>query len=394
MQIVGSFLFFDYPLVLIMNIVTICTTVFLFCEANLANKVFAIFLCNATQILSKFIYTIVIMLIFRNKEPVNASYYLFEYVAALVFLNSTGFLVSAIIKRQKATSYYQKRSSVLLLFPVTHILIISIAMYFISEVSIASALDITISTLAIFCFLLDFYILYIVDNIEKIENNAIELEKRLLKNELNYEQMQIVRDEKKEISKIRHDAVNILSTAYGFLEIGNIDKALCILKELHFDFSHSYKMQGSFNETINIVISIKESQASDKGISLVCNVEESHATNIDDYDLCRLLMNQIDNAINAVVKTDSKQIFIKLYTDSEIFRIEIENAYCIKYEKKAIPPNRGHGIQIINEIAKKYEGEYFSEKNNGIFHSTVVLKNPDIIKSEDLSTKAVRPAIN
>lgn len=58
----------------------------------------------------------------------------------------------------------------------------------------------------------------------------IENEKALLKSALDYEQIQMFNEEKREFIKIKHDLTNIITTAQGFIEIGKPDKALEIFK--------------------------------------------------------------------------------------------------------------------------------------------------------------------
>lgn len=53
----------------------------------------------------------------------------------------------------------------------------------------------------------------------------MEVQKEIMKNTLNYNQMQMLNDEKQEFRKLRHDYLNIIATAKGFIEI-NLKK-LC-----------------------------------------------------------------------------------------------------------------------------------------------------------------------
>ena len=74
-------------------------------------------------------------------------------------------------------------------------------------------------------------LLFLVDYIDKIEHKNIENEKQILLNTMTYQQTIMLNEEKKELRKIKHDLNNLLTTATGFIEIGQTDKALEILNK-------------------------------------------------------------------------------------------------------------------------------------------------------------------
>ncbi|MBQ7653994.1 MAG: GHKL domain-containing protein, partial [Clostridia bacterium] len=160
----------------------------------------------------------------------------------------------------------------------------------------------------------------------------------------------------------------------GFIELGNTQNALTFLQKANDDISTVNGIIFCSNETINTVISMKKSRADAEGCALNVKIEEECATNIDDYDLCRVLMNLIDNAINAAVMTQEKLFDIEIFIQPDIVSIKTSNPYI---QKKNVKSRAGHGYGtgIISEICKKYDGSYSKKEIDGIYYTDTVLKN-------------------
>lgn len=82
------------------------------------------------------------------------------------------------------------------------------------------------------------------------------------------------------------------------------------------------------NETINTIYSIKLKDAVEKKANLKVQVNESAPIKVSDYDLCRVLTNIIDNAINAVENSSlSKDIELNIVSNSNDILIKSKNAF-------------------------------------------------------------------
>lgn len=131
------------------------------------------------------------------------------------------------------------------------------------------------------------------------------------------------------------------------------------------------------NETINTVLYIKKCQAEENGITLDIKVSESGLSRIDDYDMCRILSNIIDNSINAVKKIDGKKICtVDIQISPDEIIVTNENPFVEQdFEIKAKSLDHGHGISIIKSLSKKYNGSYTSSRENGIWTCVTRLDN-------------------
>ena len=102
-------------------------------------------------------------------------------------------------------------------------------------------------------------------------------------------------------------------------------------------------------------------------------------TGIDDFELCRIFINLLDNATNALTDyTGDKRKIIHIAckeTDGYLY-IRCQNSYSEKEEAiKSKEKNSGHGygLQIIEEIANKHGGELVTKAEGGEFSALVTL---------------------
>ena len=90
---------------------------------------------------------------------------------------------------------------------------------------------------------------------------------------------------------------------------------------------------------------------------------------IDDFDLCVLFANALDNAITACRANDgAKAIRISGKQQGDFYMLTFENT-C---SDEPVPP-AGTGLSNIEAVAGKYHGAVLTEKNGGQFHLSVLL---------------------
>lgn len=304
-------------------------------------------------------------------------------IYALSFI-TVGFIKYFQSKTKKGFSYNSKLNY-LFLFPITHIL------FAYSNFSILSMLsdeqksnfyknhpigEASMVIISLLCIMIDFIILFLADHIEKVEEKNIKSQQELLKNKLDYQQMMMIKEEKQKLRKIKHDYTNILSTAKGFIEIGKPEKALSILKDANDDLTGIVGFSLCSNETINTVIYMKTIQAKNKGVILKTDILEEYSVLTNDYDLCRILGNIIDNSINAVCMLEENKeckIIIEINRD----QIIIKSTNRFKQEEKLSSKriDHGNGLGIIREIAEKYNGNFVTKKTDNVWTSEVYLQN-------------------
>ena len=361
-------------------------------EGTVFAKLYTTIFSHAAYLIATFGATVALKLFFDSSvsNGVLTTMPLPEYLCTCLFVFSFSFLFVAIINFVKSKTNsslkYKTKYSFYYLFPLTHIFS-SVLIY--QAIKIATPegfsqmakkdpfLENGIVFLIAICLIFDLFIIFIVDRQSKTEEKNIQNEKELLKSELDYNQMQLLKKEKSEFSKVKHDLINLLTTATGFIEMGKTEKALEIIKKTSSSFSEISGVPLCANETLNTILYIKQQKAEEMGVTLKTNVNENAFLKPDDYDLCRLLHNIIDNSINASsALSENKVSEITIDIDEDFLSITSKNPYPETTKRtKERNEDHGHGINIIRDIAKKYSGTYSAEKSDGMYITVTKLMN-------------------
>lgn len=361
-------------------------------EGKLYDKFFVIITALISQFTGAAINGSINIIIFKGKEyseiygteNMNLDH-LILYLSDCVIFLVIGILFSAFLKLYQRKRSKQKTSKLLIYisaYPITHILFVLIPF-----MTVPIELDhnylgdhayIMIFILFAIIMIIDCTFPIIINHFEKIEEENINKERELVKNTMDYYQMQMLKQEKQELRKIKHDFANIITTAKGFIEINKPEKALNILSNTNEDLMGLAGFSVCSNETINTVLYIKQQQAEKSNIKLNIEIEENCAVLIDDYDLCRLLHNIIDNALNAVLSlADDRYCKILIEINNEKLLIKTENKFnnSEKKHNNKKSTEHGNGTGIIKNIVSKYSGRYTCNQFNGIWYAEAFLSN-------------------
>lgn len=135
------------------------------------------------------------------------------------------------------------------------------------------------------------------------------------------------------------------------------------------------------NEYINAILNRKMSQAREADIE-VSFQSSKEIVGPDEMDLCNLLGNLFDNAIEACEKVEGKRrITLSLFQDTDKIHLEIKNTVkepvleqniWLKSDKRE-GDKHGYGMKTIREIVEKYEGYLDIWEEAGKFCVGIVL---------------------
>lgn len=180
------------------------------------------------------------------------------------------------------------------------------------------------------------------------------------------------------IRTLRHDLRNHLTVLSGLLEQGETRRATAYLEEI----SGSPALRGSRrfceNETANAVLSSKAETAQGLGLTADFQISLPRDLSIADTDLCALLGNALDNAIEAAQDAEDKTIRVRCRADKGLFMLKVENALTGK-EKPDLsttkPDKSAHGFGLtgMKEIAARCGGSLEAGPVDGRFELVVCL---------------------
>lgn len=227
---------------------------------------------------------------------------------------------------------------------------------------------------------IDLLLMYFMNGMEQ----KLEIEERLSvlyqqrQYELDYYQM--TNHHIEEMRTVRHDFKNQIQTAYIMMEQGKSrEKIEQLLGETSQWLEQSGMKGYCTNPVANALMTVKAAKALEQGILLEanCTVPEDLGT-IEEIDLCSLLGNLLDNALEAcekIVNGRERRIWVKAQCKGnyQIFRVENNYEGVPRIEKgelkttKNIPQNHGYGLKMIERICRKYNGKMDIKMENQRF---------------------------
>ncbi|MDE6942698.1 MAG: GHKL domain-containing protein [Lachnospiraceae bacterium] len=179
----------------------------------------------------------------------------------------------------------------------------------------------------------------------------------------------------------RHDYHNHMQSVKAYLAMDSLDEARAYLDRLEQDLDDIDLLFHTGNINADAILNSKISLAVKRGIQVDYKATVPRELAVSDIDLCVVIGNLIDNAVEACEKVEPQHQFIRLYIG--ILRrqlyISVSNATgeaVRKLDEEYITTkrgNHGHGLKRINNIVNKYDG-YINRKNEpGVFVTEIML---------------------
>lgn len=201
------------------------------------------------------------------------------------------------------------------------------------------------------------------------------------------ERLSVQAQNTKKLQKIRHDIKNHLANVKNLISKKDIDNAQQLLNEIigqteNISIGIS---QTSGNSIIDAIVAYKATVCYNKEINIEYFLEKLPELFIDLIDISSVISNLLDNAIEAAEKTENPHIIIKVLMHQKYLVIFVKNSY--HESPQLITDNgdlittksdkllHGYGMQIVNEIALKYDGNCQLQLDGGYFITNVLLKN-------------------
>lgn len=165
----------------------------------------------------------------------------------------------------------------------------------------------------------------------------------------------------------RHDIVNHLSVLDGLLSSGKLEESRAYFRKLKAaSASLSFPYQTG-NPVVDILLSEKLGLA--REIEAEVSLLLPRSWGIDDFDLCVIFSNALDNALHACRSVEgAKSIRIRGEQQGDFYRLAFENI-C---SDEPLPPE-GTGLSNIKAVAEKYHGAVLTEKTDRRFSLNVLL---------------------
>ena len=205
---------------------------------------------------------------------------------------------------------------------------------------------------------------------------ALAQEKRLASlREVYYQGIQ---REQAQVRTLRHDLRNHLTVLLGLIESGERERAEDYLQQIVGSSALKGSIQVCDNTAANAVLSAKTEEMARCGLHGDVQVSLPENLPVAEIDLCALLGNALDNAMEAAVKAENKSITVRCRADKGMLMLKVRNALSGDERDdlattKADKKHHGFGLAGMREIANRYGGILETSTDGGYFELLVCL---------------------
>lgn len=180
----------------------------------------------------------------------------------------------------------------------------------------------------------------------------------------------------------RHDYHNHMQKIRAHLELGEYEEVQDYIDLMETELDAVDIKYKTGNTGVDAMLNSKLTLAEEKGLRIKCDALLPKELPFNPVDLCVLLGNLIDNAIEACEKMDpSRDRFVRIYmcVRKRQLYLSVSNAtgeVVRKLDKEYITNkrgNHGNGLRRINKVVEKHQGYINRQNEPGVFATEIML---------------------
>ncbi len=304
----------------------------------------------------------------------------FERIVSMILVQILNVVIFDLILKYSVTTL--KKNEWRLVFSITAISFVAVALVHLALLNIEAKQSyvIMLKIAEIGIILLNVVCFYMTYTLSRSNSETEKL--RLLKQQEEYRTRyaENIKTQYAEMRRLRHDMKQNLAVIAALLGESKYDEA----------FDYAGKLSGRLekldmfidvgNDFINAILNSKLSIAKEKGIEVICS-SVNNIAGIEDIDLCTLLGNMLDNAVEAAGDCRNGFIEVSVRSDENKILVVIANSISESVldnnseleSTKNDSKNHGYGVKTIRSVAEKYNGmaSFYEEKS--VFYCQVIL---------------------
>ena len=211
-----------------------------------------------------------------------------------------------------------------------------------------------------------------------------EQENIALQNELLAKNYQVAKESYESNARLYHDMGNHFSMIQSYLADGKVEEARTYLDRLGKDRAAYSVERFTGIEAVDYILSQKAAFAKQQNVETSIHAEYPKDCKIDPVDLCTILTNLLDNALEACRKlpeASAKILSVTIRRINQFIIIQIANS-CIEEPiiskgnfktSKTDKRHHGWGMKNVRLAVEKYHGTMEYEYNKNMFIVSVML---------------------
>ncbi|PKM93592.1 MAG: hypothetical protein CVU84_14575 [Firmicutes bacterium HGW-Firmicutes-1] len=315
------------------------------------------------------IAVLILMVLFNQPVIVFIDNTIFRLVAILISKISLYFLILGYVNRKEHRLLEVKNKSFVVtlvaLFFVNIIVIMVLVLMVYKKVNTQDNLmNIMVFSCAMICILA----ICIYESMLKQNNEQMDIRLLSQQKDLQYKYVNAIETSIDEMKRIKHDFSNHMMCIMGYLETNKYSDLKKYLTKLFNPIENTDEIIVTGHPVISSMIYSKIIEAKKGNIKIKLATSFESLINIEDIDLCILIGNILDNAIEACmhVEEDKREIMLCIQTKCDWFLIDcinrtknqifVRKGSIIKTSKED-KVNHGIGLRNVESIVKKHKGE-------------------------------------
>ena len=225
----------------------------------------------------------------------------------------------------------------------------------------------------------NFFVFYIFDNQMKSEHTKTALS-------VAEKQIEYYKDMSRRQSEIRvlsHDIKHFMSGLWGYINEGKLDEANQCIEDIITGLKNADSIYDTGHSALDAVLHAKKLDMDKYNIRFDLFVSLPEQLSVNVIDLCIILGNGLDNAIEACAKLSGdlqRYIRLNMRTEHKYIFIGIENPTSQitgKFPKTSKPDSFYHGLGLksIKAVTDKYDGSFEVSSLENVFRLSAMVKN-------------------
>ena len=188
-----------------------------------------------------------------------------------------------------------------------------------------------------------------------------------------------VKENNTEIRKLKHDMKNHINILGNLIDSNHIEKAKDYMHEIN---EYVSKKNTIVVDTGNILVNavILQKKYEFPHVNLIFKGLINNDIAINDYDLCTILNNLLDNALEYSSKNKLQTVQLLIYQENSVLLINVINDLITPIDissfnksTKSNYKNHGYGLTIVKEVVNRYQGVFECLQDKSQFIAKVQL---------------------
>lgn len=180
----------------------------------------------------------------------------------------------------------------------------------------------------------------------------------------------------------RHDYKNHLQVMKAYLDMGEYQELSDYITHLDRELTQIDQMIKTGNVMLDAVLNSKISLAQSRKIGVNAKVVLPQTLSVSEYDLCVILGNLLDNAIEGCEsQKEGETRFMRVYIGvlKEQLYLSVTNSHGTGIRKEngryrsTKAPDRGLGVLSIDHIVSGYKGYVNRQNDEAVFATEILL---------------------